>query len=239
MYRILDLSNNDFSRVEVSPGKIIIRARIAALSLITFHSHMEPVSTAFMMTFQQLPRMVEGCRFAAINISKYPQIIRMTQGTLMPVNEVPYIIICYDGIPKYRYKGAHTIQAIKDFVMVSAREIIAKQITVNHLTGPPLPEMQERMKRDFNPQTRTDRVMPQQSKLGGSGPLVPYPQQKSQNSGKGQIYNVDPTLSAWSTGIPIYGDGENVSYIEFSDLDKLEFKTRPTGKFQGKSGRIM
>lgn len=43
-------------------------------------------------------------------------------------------------------------------------------------------------------------------------------------------HRIDPSLAAWTTGIPVYGDEGVVSYIEYTDLDKIQFKSRPSGR---------
>ena len=131
MYKVLELSQDDFKLHPVGENKSVLATGISGLSLTMFYSHMCGVSKSFLPVYSQLPKLVHGCYFTAVNISKYPNIIRMSERTILPLTEVPFIVLSYSGVPRFRYMSEYTVQSIKAFI-INANKQIANDIIMNN-----------------------------------------------------------------------------------------------------------
>ena len=123
MYRVLELTQDDFRLHKVGVKELVMGTPIQGLSMVVFYSHACRECAGFLPTFAQLPRLIHGCQFAALNVSSHSNVLRMSERTIAPIREIPYIVLYYNGLPRYRYMAEYMIQPIKTFIMNANREI--------------------------------------------------------------------------------------------------------------------
>lgn len=144
------------------------------MSFVLFYSPSCPYSMQFMPVFRELPRHVHGCVFAMLNVSTNFDLIQRSQHTSLVIDEVPFLILFYNGVPMLKYDSDLTLPAIRDFILECTTEAKTADSA-----------------RAFAAKNKRRR--------GGSA--------------MGTEEN--------TTGIPIYGTGNIVSYLTFEELDSV------------------
>mgnify|MGYP002152542160 CR=1 FL=1 len=125
MSGLLFLTSDDFHLQQGARGPIMC-SKIRGFSLILFYSTLCKYCKDLIPIFKQLPGSIGGCQFGMLNVSHNRVCIQMSQQTIAPIREVPYIILFVDGKPFMRYKGPHDMREIIRFVMEVAQKVKSK-----------------------------------------------------------------------------------------------------------------
>lgn len=87
------------------------------MSFVLFYSPNCPYSTSFLPVFRELPKYIHGCVFAMLNVSTNFDLIQRSQQTALPIDEVPYLILFYNGVAMLKYDADLTLDAIRHFIL--------------------------------------------------------------------------------------------------------------------------
>lgn len=120
------LTDKDFYIGEGHKGNLL-NTVIKGISLVFFSATMCEICQNFIPMFKQLPKRVVGCQFAIVNLTTYPKIIRMSSQTIMPLTEVPYIVLYVNGKPILRYDDVYDIDVIAEFITSTMRKLQGQQ----------------------------------------------------------------------------------------------------------------
>jgi hypothetical protein len=134
MSGLLFLESDDFIVSKGVKGDNILTTQIKGHSLILFYSMQCTYCQSLISIFKTLPKVLGGCQYGMINISKNKECIAKSQQTNTPITCVPYIMFYYNGKPYIRYTGEYDIENIKNFVMVIANQI-QKKINITNMEG--------------------------------------------------------------------------------------------------------
>lgn len=203
MSGILYLTVDDFVLRSGEKGNLLCTSQLVkGLCIILFYSNDCQHSANLLKKYKQLPKLINGCQFALININKPSNfsIVRMSQNTISPITYVPDIILYVDGIPFIRYDGPHEIQSIKQFILD-----IYQQLKT------PVFSSQQNSSSTDQPMRPSIYRPPKQPQ---PHPPAPHPQSNKKENGSGSSTH---TIPAYSIGKPKCGDErDNVSYLTFS-----------------------
>lgn len=206
MSGILYLTSDDFVLKSGEKGNLLCTTHtLKGLCVILFYSNDCQHSFKLLTKYKQLPKLINGCQFALININKpsnYP-VVTLSQNTISPITFVPDIILYVDGIPFIRYDGPHEISPIKQFILDIYQRLQTPVFSGGRPSGAygtsdsnsnPNPRTMS------NPNTQTGNADPQRKKDATT----------TTTSKHGLI-------PAYSIGRPKCGDErDNVSYLNFS-----------------------
>ena len=127
MSGLLYLEADDFMIVKNTRGdNNILTIQSKGNALVLFYSTQCVHCQSLISVFKTLPKVLGGCQYGMINISKYKDCIAKSHQTNTPIDCVPYIIFYYNGKPYMRYKGEYDIESIKKFVIYIANFIQTK-----------------------------------------------------------------------------------------------------------------
>jgi hypothetical protein len=120
MSGILYLTANDFILKSGEKGQLMCTTHaLQGLCVILFYSNECQHSFNLLTKYKQLPKLINGCQFALININKPSNfnVVKLSQQSISPITFVPDIILYVNGIPYIRYDGPHEIPSIKQFIV--------------------------------------------------------------------------------------------------------------------------
>ena len=117
--------HGDFFISQAPRGKILTTNK-PGFTLILFYSHVCKYCRELLPVFrQQIPSTLKGCQYADINVSDQSAIIHLSKQTIMPIQEVPFLVLYVNGKPFRRFSGNFGAREIIEFVMGSCQEIKA------------------------------------------------------------------------------------------------------------------
>lgn len=117
MNGILFFASSDFSLRQGEKGSLLCLNDSKGLALVLFYSNHCDYCNNLIKKFKQLPHVFNGCQFAMVNVSQYPDIAERSNNTMAAITYVPDVILYVDGSPYVRYDGPHEIKAITDFIV--------------------------------------------------------------------------------------------------------------------------
>ena len=135
MNGLLFLNEKDFTIQQDGKQSKMMCCNIPGFSLILYYSTQCVYCQKLIPVYKKLPYLVNGCKFAMINISKNKRVIGMSKGTIAPVTYVPYIVLYINGQPFMRYDGPPKINDIRKFIVevynsVKHKQSFSKEATV-------------------------------------------------------------------------------------------------------------
>lgn len=206
MSGILYLTADDFVLKSGEKGNLLCTTQLVkGLCIVLFYSNDCQHSANLLKKYKQLPRVINGCQFALININKPSNfsVVRLSQNTISPITFVPDIILYVDGTPFIRYDGPHEIPPIKQFILD-----IYQRLHTSVFTSPQSGSARSTSTTNHH-RTNPDRV------LTDSG--IRKPPITGNNNHNRNTTNSTNTIPAYSIGRPKCGDErDNVSYLTFS-----------------------
>jgi thioredoxin-like negative regulator of GroEL len=122
MSGLLFLTTDDFNVGKSVKGPVL-RHSIPGFSIVLFYSVQCKHCQKLIPMFKRLPGSVGGCQFGMINVSSNKAAVKMSAGTIAPIEYVPYIILYVDGMPFMRYSGPHELSELKRFVLEVATKV--------------------------------------------------------------------------------------------------------------------
>lgn len=111
------LQTANFGIDKIPEGPVMCNS-IKGFSVVLFYSPSRcQYSPAALQELKRIVGTVNGVIFAAVNIDKYMDIVRMSRNTLTSVEGVPYIMLYHNGVPKQIYPDNYpfTAEAIRSF----------------------------------------------------------------------------------------------------------------------------
>ena len=73
--------------------------------------------------FKKLPGTLKNCQFGILDITYDRRFIEMVKNTILDIDYVPYMFICYNGLPIMEYKGDNNIYNIRNFIIEVDKQI--------------------------------------------------------------------------------------------------------------------
>jgi hypothetical protein len=115
---ILYLDNTDF-HISNGDQTVSLCTEIQGLSLVLYFAQNCQFSQHAYNIFQQLPRYLNGCQFGIMNLSKKQniQVAHASMSSTTPIQQVPTIILYYNGSPVQYYTDQLDPGMIGQFVM--------------------------------------------------------------------------------------------------------------------------
>lgn len=209
MSGILYLTSDDFVLKSGEKGNLLCTTHtLKGLCIILFYSNDCQHSFNLLTKYKQLPKLINGCQFALININKpsnYP-VVTLSQNTISPITFVPDILLYVDGIPFIRYDGPHEITPIKQFILDIYQRLQTPVFSGGRPSGSTNASISS-PKPVSNPNSNSNS-----NPISNPNPGNPDPQrQKDASTTKHGL------IPAYSIGRPKCGDErDNVSYLNFS-----------------------
>lgn len=109
---LLFLSQRDFTR-----SGNVLKTSIRGYSLVFFYAPSCEHSQRRIPLFRELPRRIGGCQFAMLDVTQHMNVVNMSQGTTLPIEYVPLIVLYSQGIPQMIYTGHANIDDLVAFVV--------------------------------------------------------------------------------------------------------------------------
>jgi thioredoxin-like negative regulator of GroEL len=100
---------------------------MGGFSIVLFYSNSCEYCDAALPVFKALPKAIGGCQVAIINISNNRDLIAMSQGSVVPIEYVPLVIMYVDGKPYVRYEGAFNVGDLQAFIVEVAQSVQKKR----------------------------------------------------------------------------------------------------------------
>lgn len=184
------LTSDDFRLFDSQKGKVMCTG-LKGISLILFYSKECDHCKKLLPIFKQLPFKISGCQFAIVNVSEQKECILMSQQTIAPLIEVPYILLYFNGRPYIRYRGVREINEIANFIKEIGMRIMSEV------------------------QKGSDRI---QENTNGINVYTKHHQnpQNPQNPQNLTSQKECPE-GRCTTGNPLCGEDDDVCYLEFSE----------------------
>jgi thioredoxin-like negative regulator of GroEL len=179
-----------------------------------FYSNECQHSANLLKKYKQLPKLINGCQFALININKPTNfsVVRLSQNTISPITFVPDVILYVDGIPFIRYDGPHEIQQIKQFILDIYQQLQMPVFSGNSVNRSQTNETKSAMQPLGNNRPISEHTQQQQRTVQGN-----HPPSSSNTAAAPQSKSSASTIPAYCIGKPKCGDErDNVSYLTFS-----------------------
>lgn len=205
MSGILYLTSDDFILKSGEKGNLLCTTHtLKGLCIILFYSNDCQHSFNLLTKYKQLPKLINGCQFALININKPSNfsVVKLSQNTISPITFVPDIILYVDGIPFIRYDGPHEIAPIKQFILDIYQRLQTPVFSAERNTS-----SRNRPQEGQQP--------PRQTNTNPSS----HPEQQRQKETMSSSTTASKlgSIPAYSIGRPKCGDErDNVSYLNFS-----------------------
>lgn len=111
----LYITSDDFTVQRTVKGQLMCTT-IPGISLLLFYSKSCKYCHGLIPIFRHLPGTIANCQFGIIDVGRFSECVRMSQDTIAPIKEVPYMLLYLDGKPFMRYKGPYNPEEIIKFV---------------------------------------------------------------------------------------------------------------------------
>lgn len=122
------LTDENFKVVEGKKGPILATS-VPGICVVLFYSKNCKWCQNALPIFNTLPSSIRTVTFAALNVSVYQSVAEMSNATIAPITEVPYIILFVGQKPFIKYKGKITYNEIGRFVFEMSKRLNSKQNT--------------------------------------------------------------------------------------------------------------
>lgn len=116
-YNLIHLGTTDFDIREGNKGQALC-IKYPELTFVFFHADADRCAHCheLLPEFRKLPYIISGCKFALVNLNKFPEIVKMSKSTTTPLEYVPYLVLYINGRPFIRYEGDKNLQSLAEFV---------------------------------------------------------------------------------------------------------------------------
>ena len=113
----LYLGSDDFY-VDTTPngGKMLCNYQKNGVVFALFYSTNCKYCDTLLPEFRKLPMIFQGTKFAIINLNRSPDIIKKSADTILPITQVPFIVLYYNGKPYIHYQETNTLKDMVDFL---------------------------------------------------------------------------------------------------------------------------
>jgi thiol-disulfide isomerase/thioredoxin len=100
-----------------------LKTKLGGFALILFYTTDCPHCKPIIPLFHNLPSLINGCKFALVNIRGNRSLVGMSKETKVPLEFVPSAILYYNHLPYRRYNQPYTADHIQKFLEESAKKI--------------------------------------------------------------------------------------------------------------------
>lgn len=116
-YNLIHLRSDDFEIKDGSKGPTLC-LKFPDLTFVMFHADPQRCAHCeeLLPEFRKLPYIIGGCKFALINLNRYPDLVRMSKSTTTPLEYVPYLVLYINGRPFIRYEGDKNLESLAEFI---------------------------------------------------------------------------------------------------------------------------
>jgi thiol-disulfide isomerase/thioredoxin len=112
--QIIFLGSQNFGIGQGTKGKLLFND-VPGISIVLFYSTNCEVCHTVIPIFRELPKYVDKCKFAVINVDKNKEVIAKSAETTMALKYVPQIIIFHNGKPFVKYTGEKKLEPMVSF----------------------------------------------------------------------------------------------------------------------------
>ncbi len=134
MSNIIYLTSDDFHIQNGNKGKLLCLSDIPGLCFVMYHVDAGNCSYCedSLPHFKAASRMVPSCTFGLCNLSRNPNIIKLSNATITPFEAVPTFIVYFNGRPLARYEGDRTNVDFAEFVQEMLIRLQEKKQFINN-----------------------------------------------------------------------------------------------------------
>ena len=124
MKHLLNLSSDDFFFERTARGQMICNG-IPGLSLVMFYGKKCKNCAVVLPEFRKLPEIMSGCEFGIIDIVAHSAIYTRSLDSDLPITNVPFMLLFYNGKPYMQYRHIMTARNIHQFLIDVSKQIPA------------------------------------------------------------------------------------------------------------------
>jgi hypothetical protein len=124
-FGLIHLSSNNFTLEKTKNGVFLCNS-IKGFSVVLFYSLQKcKYSAQALNEFRKVVGSVNGVVFAALDVDKYLDVVRLSRNSATVIEGVPYMMLYYNGIPQQIYPDEYPFLApdIKQFSATVATNI--------------------------------------------------------------------------------------------------------------------
>lgn len=126
MSNLIFLTTKDFFLEQSQKGSSLCH-RTPGVSLVFYYADACEGCQTIKPQYHQLPRVIGGCKFALVDLTKNPNLAQASKQTLAPIKYVPLLILYYDGRPFLQYDDDNSIEKIVEFVKYAMKILATKK----------------------------------------------------------------------------------------------------------------
>jgi thiol-disulfide isomerase/thioredoxin len=114
---IQHLTSNHFYIDTGKKGKVLCTTQ-KDIIFVFFHLNGDQCENCHKMmpAFKELQNKIPAIKYAAVNLSEYPDVAKKSLQTIAPITYVPYLIVYINSRPFLRYDGGQTVQDMTSFL---------------------------------------------------------------------------------------------------------------------------
>lgn len=105
--------------------KKTLNTNVRGPALVFFKSQKCPTCRNFEPIFYSLSNSHHGMVFAIADLTLHREIVRLSMGTVVQIKSVPCIIFYHDGVPKTKYTGEFSMNALSRYISGMMKDIRA------------------------------------------------------------------------------------------------------------------
>lgn len=120
------LTDRHFSVQNVNNKRLLTITGAGNITLVYFRKNGSPNCSKFDPMFQNLSRMDTRVDYAVLDLSRFPQVLRLSRNTVSPIQKVPWMVLYVGGVPGLKYTGDWHPKAISGFISSALPQISAR-----------------------------------------------------------------------------------------------------------------
>lgn len=128
---MFELTPKDFNIIKTIKGDLVEYLH-KELTVVLFYKNEEGIeySTEFKRVFTDIEDNIDlECKFAYINVDKYPEQLEMASKTKTPIHYVPYVVIYAQGRPYMSYSGKiESVEIVRLITYVQLMQTVTASI---------------------------------------------------------------------------------------------------------------
>jgi len=110
------LQNDDFFVDQSQPDRKVLCNYQKGVCFTLFYSVNCKHCDTLLPEFKKLLVVFPGTKFAIVNLNRSPEIIRKSVDTILPIDQVPFVVLYYNGRPVIHYQEGNTLKDMVDFL---------------------------------------------------------------------------------------------------------------------------
>ena len=110
------LQNDDFYVDQTQPDRKVLCNYQKGVCFTLFYSTNCKHCDTLLPEFKKLLMVFPGTKFAIVNLNRSPEIIRKSADTILPLDQVPFVVLYYNGRPVIHYNEGNTLKDMVNFL---------------------------------------------------------------------------------------------------------------------------